>query len=333
MKVAIYSIKEYEKQFLEAANTLYHHDLVYFDAPLNENTALLSQGFLVVSCFVSDDINAKVVKKLTAQGVKLIALRSAGFNNVDLDAAKKFGLKVVRVPIYSPYAVAEFTVGLILNLNRKIHRAYYLVKEHNFLLTGLLGFDLHGKTLGIIGTGNIGTAFAHIMHGFGCKIFAYDPLQNDECKQLGVQYISLDELFQQSAIISLHCPLTPETHHIINDTAISKMQDGVMLINTGRGGLIDTLAAIKGLKSQKIGFLGIDVYEEEANLFFKDLSNTIIQDEVFSRLQSFPNVVITGHQAFFTREAITGISNTTLLNITTFENTPNALINEVIQGH
>lgn len=329
MKIAFFSAKEYEKSFFELANKEHHHEITYFDIPLNEQTALLTKGFLVVACFVSDHLNTAVIQILAEQGVKLIALRSAGFNHVDIEAAKKWNIAVVRVPAYSPYAVAEFAAGLILTLNRKIHRAYYLVREHNFLLTGLLGFDLHGKTVGIIGTGNIGSVFARIMQGFGCHLLAYDPYPNDTCKALGVSYVNLNEVFQQADIISLHCPLNPNTQHLIDDDAIAQMKPGVMLINTGRGGLMDTMAIIKGLKSQQIGYLGLDVYEEEENLFFMDLSNTIIQDDIFSRLQTFPNVVITGHQAFFTKEAILNIANTTLLNITTFESNPRELINLV----
>lgn len=322
MEVAIFSAKNYEKPFLDQANEKYHHVLSYFETGLNKKTAVLAKGFDVVSAFVNDDLNAPLLKQLSEQGTRLIALRSAGFNNVDINAAKSLGLTVVRVPNYSPYAVAEFAVGLILNLNRKIHRAYNLVREHNFLLTGLLGFDLHGKTVGIIGTGKIGAVFAKIMLGFGCTVLAFDPIVDEECKNVGVAYVSFDELLNRSDIISLHCPLNPQTKHIIDEKAISKMKNGVMLINTGRGQLIDTRAIINALKTQKIASLGLDVYEEEENLFFRDLSDTIIQDDVFLRLQTFPNVIITGHQAFFTKEALINIANTTISNITAFEKTP-----------
>lgn len=327
MKVAIFSSKSYEHPFLESANHDYHYELTYFEASLNEKTAILAKGFDVICVFVNDNLNATVINQLANQGVRLIALRSAGFNHVDISAAKKNKIPVVRVPDYSPYAVAEFAVGLILNLNRKIHRAYHLVKEHNFLLNGLMGFDLHGKKVGIIGTGKIGSIFAKIMLGFGCDIHACDPIKNDACVALGIPYVSLDTLLSQSDIISLHCPLTPETHHIINENTISKMKTHVMLINTGRGGLIDTRAIINALKKQKIGALGLDVYEEEENLFFRDLSNMIIQDETFLRLQTFPNVIITGHQAFFTKEAMTNIANTTFSNIRSFEKNPDAIKN------
>lgn len=327
MKVAIFSCKSYEQPFLESANQHYQYDLTYFETYLNEKTAILAKGFDVVCVFVNDNLNANVINQLANQGVRLIALRSAGFNHVDISAAKKNKIPVVRVPDYSPYAVAEFAVGLILNLNRKIHRAYNLVKEHNFLLNGLMGFDLHGKKVGIIGTGKIGSIFAKIMLGFGCDIHACDPIKNSACVALDIPYVSLDTLLSQSDIISLHCPLTPETHHIINENTISKMKPNVMLINTGRGGLIDTRAIINALKKQKIGALGLDVYEEEENLFFRDLSNMIIQDDIFLRLQTFPNVIITGHQAFFTKEAMTNIANTTFSNIHSFEKNPDAIKN------
>jgi len=322
MKIALFSSKNFEKPFLEAANKKHQHELVFFETALNEQTAVLTAGFTAISCFVTDKLSESVLKILAKNGVHLIALRSAGFNHVDLPAAKKLGIGVVRVPAYSPYAVAEFAVGLILTLNRKIHRAYSLVKEHNFLLTGLLGFDVHGKTVGIIGTGKIGTVFARIMQGFGCRLLAFDPQPSEECKKLGVNYVALENIYQNADIISLHCPLTSETRHIINEQAISKMKPDVMLINTGRGALIDTQATIKGLKKGIIGYLGIDVYEEEENLFFRDLSEIIIQDDVFARLQTFPNVVITGHQAFFTREALINIAETTLNNVTLFEKEP-----------
>lgn len=319
MKVAVFSTKIFEKPFLTAANQAYQHELVFFEAVLNEQTALLASGFPVVSCFVTDDLSDSVLNLLKKNGTRLIALRSAGFNHVDLVAAKNLGLTVARVPAYSPYAVAEFAVGLILTLNRKIHRAYNLVREHNFLLTNLLGFDLHGKTVGIIGTGKIGSIFARIMQGFGCNLLAFDPYPSEACLKLGVQYVALNELYQKAEIISLHCPLNNETKHIINEEALACMKPGVMLINTSRGALIDTIAIIKALKDKVVGYLGIDVYEEEESLFFQDLSNLIIQDDVFARLQTFPNVIITGHQAFFTKEALTNIANVTLNNITAFE--------------
>ncbi len=319
MKVAIFSARDFEKPFLTAANEQHGHELVFFESTLDEKTAILAAGFAVVCCFVTDKLPATVLAILEKNGTRLIALRSAGFNHVDLPVAKNLGLTVARVPAYSPYAVAEFAVGLILTLNRKIHHAYNLVREQNFLLTTLLGFDLHGKTVGIIGTGKIGTVFAKIMNGFGCHVLAFDPDPSEACASMGVQYVELNELYQQADIISLHCPLNNETQYIIDEQALAQMKSGVMLINTSRGGLIDTKAVIQALKKGIVGYFGIDVYEEEEGLFFHDLSNTIIQDDVFSRLQTFPNVIITGHQAFFTKEALTNIAAVTLNNITAFE--------------
>lgn len=325
MKIAFFSMHEFEKPYLVEANKLYNYQFECFDLSLSPKSVELAKGFPVVSCFVTDQLSAEVLKTLANNGTKLIALRCAGFNNVDLQAAKKLGLTIVRVPAYSPYAVAEFAVGLILTLNRKIHRAYARVREHDFSLNGLLGFDLHGCTVGIIGTGKIGSIFAKIMSGFGCKILANDLVTSQLCIDLGVKYVTPEELYKNSDIISLHCPLTKETHHLINTLTLSQMKTGVMLINTGRGALIDTKAVIQELKKQRIGYLGIDVYEEEENLFFQNLSETIIQDDLFARLQTFPNVVITGHQAFFTKEALKNIAETTLDNIKIFEKSPEQL--------
>jgi D-lactate dehydrogenase len=319
MRVIVFSTKMFEKPFLEAANLHHQHELIFSEAALNEQTAVLAVGFQAVSCFVTDNLSASVLHTLAQQGTCLIALRSAGFNHVDVLAAKNLGLTIVRVPAYSPYAVAEFAVGLILTLNRKIHRAYNLIREQNFLLTHLLGFDLHGKTVGVIGTGKIGTVFAKIMQSFGCNLIAFDPFPSEDCLNLGVRYVTLNELCQQSDIISLHCPLNSTSRHMINEQTIACMKPGVMLINTGRGALIDTKAIIQALKNKVIGYLGVDVYEEEEHLFFQDLSDVIIQDDVFTRLQTFPNVIITGHQAFFTQEALTNIAAVTLNNITAFE--------------
>jgi D-lactate dehydrogenase len=319
MKVAVFSTKSYDRMFLEAANAGYGHELIFFEPHLNRETSILAAGFPAVCAFVNDQLDATVLTALARQGTRLIALRCAGFNNVDLAAARDLGLKVVRVPAYSPHAVAEHTVALILSLNRKIHRAYARVREGNFALDGLLGFDLYRKTVGIIGTGKIGTVVANIMKGFGCHLLGYDPYPNSECKEVGVRYVSLAQLFVESDIITLHCPLTPETHHLIDTKALNQMKSGVVLINTSRGAVIDTQAVINALKSGKVGCLGLDVYEEEADLFFKDLSNLVIQDDVFARLLTFPNVIITGHQAFFTREALENIAETTLANITDCE--------------
>jgi D-lactate dehydrogenase len=318
MKVAVFSAKNYDREFLSAANGS-RHEIHFFEPHLNEETAGLAADFGAVCVFVNDRVNAGVIARLHLLGVQLIALRCAGYNNVDLAAAKKHGITVVRVPEYSPYAVAEHTVGLMLALNRKLHRAYNRVREGNFALDGLLGFDMHGKTAGIIGTGKIGTVVAQILTGFGCPTLAFDPVPNDSCCSLGVRYVKLDDLLAQSDIITLHCPLTPQNKRMINKAAIERMKTGVMLINTSRGALLDTVAVIEALKSSKIGSLGLDVYEEEERLFFEDRSGLIIPDDVFARLLTFPNVIITGHQAFFTREALENIATTTIGNITKFE--------------
>jgi D-lactate dehydrogenase len=318
MKIAVFSAKNYDREFLSAANAA-HYEIQFFEPHLNETTASLAAGFSAVCVFVNDRVNAAVIAKLASLGIGLVALRCAGYNNVDLAAAKKHGITVVRVPGYSPYAVAEHTLGLMLALNRKLHRAYNRVREGNFALDGLLGFDMHGKTTGIIGTGKIGTVVAEILTGVGCRILAFDPVPNERCRSCGVRYIELDELLAQSDIITLHCPLTHENKHMINAAAIQKMKTGVMLINTSRGALLDTLAVIQALKSGKIGSLGLDVYEEEEQIFFEDRSGLIIPDDVFSRLLTFPNVIITGHQAFFTREALANIAATTIDNISRFE--------------
>lgn len=318
MKVAIFSTKYFDRQYLTAANQTPQHELTFFEAKLTPETASLAKDFPAICCFVNDQLDAKVLAILAEGKTQFIALRSAGYNHVDLTAAKQLGLTVARVPAYSPYAVAEFTLGLILALNRKIHKAYEHVREHDFSLQGLLGFDLHSKTVGIIGTGKIGTIFAKMMHGMSCRVIAYDLVPNEECQQLGVQYVTLDQLYTESDIISLHCPLTPETYHLINHDSIEKMKPNVMLVNTSRGKVIDTRAIIAALKARKIAYLGLDVYEEEEGLFFENLSDQIIQDDVFARLQTFPNVIITAHQAFFTVEALTNIAAVTLANLTAF---------------
>jgi D-lactate dehydrogenase len=319
MKVAVFSAKSYDRQFLEVANLTHGHELLFLEPRLTEMTAALAAGCQAICVFINDKLDASTVKAIADQGVQLIALRSAGFNHVDLKAAAALGLTVVRVPAYSPYAVAEHTVALILALNRKLYRAYNRVRDDNFSLEGLMGFDLHGSTVGIVGTGKIGQCFAQIMQGFGCRLLAYDVQPNAHCESLGVEYVALSVLFAQSDVVSLHCPLTPQTHHLVNADSLALVKEGMMLINTSRGGLLDTLAVIEGIKSGKIGYLGIDVYEQEEELFFEDLSNTIIQDDTFLLLQAFPNVMITAHQAFFTRNALTNIADTTLANITDFE--------------
>jgi D-lactate dehydrogenase len=293
--------------------------LIFLEPRLTLETALLAAGSPVVCAFVNDRLDAPVLEALADRGTRLIALRSAGYNNVDLKAAGRLGFTVTRVPAYSPHAVAEHAVALMLALNRKIHRAYARVREGNFSLEGLLGFDLCGRTAGIVGTGKIGVLVARILQGFGCRILAYDPFPSQELKTLGVEYGELPDLFAASDIVTLHCPLTPETYHLVDEEALSKMKSGVMLINTGRGALIDAAAVTRALKTGKIGHLGLDVYEEEADVFFEDLSNRVIQDDILARLLTFPNVVITGHQAFFTHEAVEKIAETTLANVSEFE--------------
>ncbi len=321
MKIAVFSTKPYDREFLSNANEGSGHELHFFEPRLTRETVPLAEGYEGVCVFVNDHLDAGVLLNLSQQGTKLIALRSAGFNHVDLEAAQSLDLTVVRVPAYSPEAVAEHTVGLIMTLNRKLHRAYSRVREGNFSLDGLLGFDLGERTVGLIGTGKIGVQTAKILKGFGCEIVCYDPYPSDEMRQHGGEYVSLNTLFERSDIVSLHCPLLPDTHHIINNDSISRMKPGVMLINTSRGALIDTQAVIQGLKSGKIASLGLDVYEEEADLFFEDYSDRVIHDDVFARLLTFPNVIITSHQGFFTRNALENIAETTVENITQFENT------------
>lgn len=319
MNVAVFNTKPYERAFFERHNNEHAHELRFLEPHLNETTASLAEGFPAVCAFVNDDLSAPVLERLHAGGTTLVALRSAGFNHVDLKAAARLGMTVVRVPAYSPYAVAEHAMALILSLNRKTHRAYGRVRDGNFALHGLMGFDLHGLTAGIVGTGKIGQVLARILTGFGMTVLAHDPFENDDCKGLGVRYTGLDELLAQSDVISLHCPLTPDSHHLINGEAIARMKPGVMLINTSRGALIDSRAVIDGLKSGQIGYLGLDVYEEEGDLFFEDLSDQVIQDDVFMRLLTFPNVLITAHQAFFTENALDNIVQTTLANISAME--------------
>ena len=318
LRVAVFNTKEYDELYLTRANQRFGHDLRFFEEGLNPRTTVLADGCDAVCAFVNDDIGADTINALADRGIRLIALRSAGFNHVDLPAAGRRGLVVARVPEYSPHAVAEHCVGLILALNRKVYRAYNRVRESNFSLGGLLGFDLYGKTVGVIGTGAIGTRFAEIITGFGTEVIAVDPYPNSRCLDIGVTYLPIEDVLAQSDIVSLHCPLTPETHHIINADRLAGMKDGVMVINTSRGALIDTTAVIEALKTGKVGYLGLDVYEEEADLFFEDLSEQVLQDDVFSRLLTLPNVLITGHQAFFTAEAMEQIAETTLMNISEF---------------
>ena len=328
MKIAVFSAKRYDREFLDAANAGAGHQLRYFDAPLDLESVALAAGHDAVCIFVNDTADAAVIEALAGGGTRLVALRCTGFNNVDLQAAARFGIKVVRVVTYSPYSVAEHAVALLQAINRKIHRAYNRTRDSNFSLDGLMGFDLHGKTVAVVGTGKIGRVFARIMVGFGCEVIGYDKYPVAEFEALGARYAAPAEIGATADIISLHCPLTPETHHIVNKDALARCKRGALLINTSRGGLIDTEAAIEALKSGQLGGLAIDVYEQEADLFFRDLSSTVISDDVFQRLLSCPHVIVTGHQAFFTEEAISTICQTTINSVTEFAN-GQALTNEI----
>ncbi|HEX6230907.1 MAG TPA: 2-hydroxyacid dehydrogenase [Actinomycetota bacterium] len=319
MRIVVFSSKPHDVGFLTAANAGGEHALTFLEPRLTLETVPLADGFEAVCPFVNDELDRRVLERLAEGGTRLLTLRSAGYSHVDVPAAAELGMAVAHVPAYSPHAVAEHTVGMILALNRKLHRAYARVREGNFSLEGLMGFDLHGRTVGVIGTGVIGRSFARIMTGFGCRLLAFDPVPSQECIEMGVGYTDLHDLLGRSDVISLHCPLTPATHHLIDTKAIGSMKPGAMLINTSRGGLIDTAAAIDGLKSERIGALGLDVYEEEAGVFFEDLSWRVIQDDVLMRLLTFPNVLVTAHQAFFTHEALSQIAETTLANATAFE--------------
>jgi D-lactate dehydrogenase len=319
MRVAVFSTRPHDRTFLSGANGASRHELVFLEARLDATTVAAAEGAQAVCVFVNDRLDAGVLRALHQAGVRLVALRCAGFNNVDLAAAAALGIAVARVPEYSPDAVAEHTVALVLTLNRKIHRAYNRVREGNFALEGLLGFDLHGRTVGVVGTGRIGTCFARIMAGFGCRVLATAPEVNPECEALGVHYVDLRTLLERSDIVSLHCPLTPQTRHLIDAAALARMKHGAMLVNTSRGAMVDTQAVIAALKTGQLGSLGLDVYEEEADLFFRDLSGEVLHDDQFARLLTFPNVVITGHQAFFTADALRAIAETTFGNLDSFE--------------
>ncbi len=325
MKVAFFDTKPYDKLWFDPMAKESDIKIKYFENKLNDDTAVMAKGYDAVCVFVNDTINAQVIAILAQIGVKLIALRCSGYNNVDFKAAKEHNIKVVRVPSYSPSAVAEHTAALLLAVNRKTHKAYIRTKDSNFNINGLLGFDLAGKTAGIIGTGQIGRMFIDICRGFKMQVIAYDlyPKENS-----GIDYVTLDELFKRSHVISLHCPLTKETKHLINEQTIQKMQDNVFIINTSRGALIDTTALIEGLKSKKIGGAGLDVYEEESEYFFEDYSNEIIEDDELARLLAFPNVVMTSHQGFFTKEALEAIARVTINNLKEFEN--GKITNEVV---
>ncbi len=320
MRSLIFSARPYDVRSFRSVNDARDTplDLSFREPRLDVTTASLAEGFDVVVPFVNDTVDAEVIEKLADGGTRLLALRSSGFNHVDLDAAEQAGLTVMRVPAYSPHAVAEFTLALMLSVDRHVHRAYARVRDGNFSLEGLLGSGLHGRTVGIVGTGRIGSTVARILRGFGCELLAYDPYPNEEVTALGARQVDLDTLLRSSDIVTLHCPLTPESHHLIDAAAIERMREGVMIVNTSRGELVDTRAVIDGLKSGAIGSLALDVYEEEGDLFFEDLSDRVITDDVFSRLLTFPNVLITAHQAFFTTEALARIATTTLDNIDAF---------------
>ena len=328
MKTAVFSTKPYDAKFLVAANASVAHEFDFYEEKLSPHTAKLAEGHAAVCAFVNDVLNARVLDILHSQNIRMIALRCAGFNQVDLRHASALGIKVAHVPAYSPHAVAEFALSLIMALNRRIHRAYNRVRDGNFSIDGLLGFDIHGKTVGIVGTGKIGRVLAGLFSGFGVNMLGYDLYPNPAFTEAGGEYVELETLFFESDIISLHCPLTPQTFHLIDGQSIAKMKKGAMIINTSRGALVDAGAVIEGLKSEQIGYLGLDVYEQEADLFYENLSERIIQDDVLQRLVTFPNVIVTSHQAYFTDTALENISNTTIANLTAFEN-GEALVNEV----
>lgn len=318
-RIAVFSSKKYDEIYLNKFVDE-QQSLTFFEGKLDKNNVALTLGFDVVCCFVNDDLCQATIEQLSQHGIKLIAMRCAGYNNVDIAVAKRLGIAVCRVAKYSPHAVAEHALALILGLNRHTHRAFNRVRENDYSLDGLLGFDLFNKTVGVIGTGTIGATFASKMKGIGCNVIAYDPQPNAALIQQDITYVDINNIFTQSDIISLHCPLLPETFHLINQKNMAKMKKGVMLINTSRGALINTTELIQYLKSGHIGYVGLDVYEEEADLFFEDQSNDLLQDDVFARLLTFPNVLITGHQAFFTKEALDAIGSITMENIRQFTN-------------
>ena len=330
MKIALFSTQPYDRQYFDQANAAFGHEITYFETRLKPQAEALklAEGFEAVCVFVNDKLDAASLEYLAARGLRVLALRCAGFNNVDLEACEALGIAVVRVPAYSPHAVAEHALALILTLNRKTHKAYNRVREGNFSLVRMDGFDLNGKTVGVIGTGKIGQVFCQIMLGLGCRVLAVDRYPSEALQAAGVEYVEQNALFSQSDIVSLHCPLTPETHHLINAETLSLMKPGAMLINTSRGGLVDTQAVIESLKHSHLGYLGLDVYEQEEKLFFRDLSEMVIPDDTIARLMSFPNVLITAHQAFFTKNALTQIANTTLQNVADAE-AGRPLLNEV----
>lgn len=328
VRVAFFDTRSFDREHFDREAPRFGHELVYFEPRLTESTAKLAAGFRVACCFVNDRVDERTLRTMHGGGTELVALRCAGYNNVDLQAARELGMSVVRVPEYSPHAVAEHAVALILALDRKLHRAHARVREMNFALDGLVGFDLYGKTVGIIGTGRIGKVAARIFAGFGCRILAHDVRPDPNLvSDLGVRFVDLPELYAAADIVTLHVPLTPSTHHLIDAHAFATMKRGVMLVNTSRGALIDSRALIQALKTGQIGSAGLDVYEEEEGIFFEDLSDRVLQDDVLARLLTFPNVLITSHQAFLTHEALTRIAQLTLGNISAFE--AGHLVNEV----
>ena len=318
MKTLVVSARSHDRQAIDLFNRN-HHKLHFTEVALNEETAQIARDFPAVCAFVNDKLDAATLRVLASGGTRFLALRSTGFNNVDLEAARELGMTVARVGQYSPHSVAEFVVGLVLTLNRKLHKAYVRGREDYFILDGLLGFDLHGKTVGIVGTGKIGQVLARIMTGFGCQVLGFDVVENERCLELGMTYVQMDELLTQSDIVSLHAPLTPESYHLIDERALQLMKPSALLINTSRGALVDTKALIRALKAGHLAGAGLDVYEEEEGIFFRDLSAQGVFDDVFARLRTFPNVIVTGHQGFFTREALNDIAAATIGNLDDFE--------------
>ncbi|KAL2311976.1 2-hydroxyacid dehydrogenase [Schizosaccharomyces pombe] len=330
MRIAFFSAQPYEKEPFEKANENYKHEIDYHESMLNKKTAVLAEKAPVVCVFVNDKVDADTLKVLAKNGTKLIALRCAGFNNVDLKAAADNGITVVRVPAYSPYAVAEYTIGLLLSLNRKIHRAYVRVREDDFNLNGLLGHDLHCKTIGLLGTGRIGGLVAKCLKlGFGCEVLAHDIKPNKELEKFAIQFVEQQEVLAKADFLCLHCPLTPDTEHLVDEKLLASMKKGVKIINTSRGGLVDTKALVKAIESGQVGGCAMDVYEGERSLFYRDLSNEVIKDTTFQQLANFPNVLVTSHQAFFTAEALSAIAHTTLKNVSDFasqNNDPSVIV-------
>ncbi|GLK42459.1 MULTISPECIES: 2-hydroxyacid dehydrogenase [Novosphingobium] len=336
MRIAVYGTRSYDRTFLSAANADHGFDLQFLDAPLTLSTARLAEGHEAVCVFVNDKADRAVLEALASAGVRLLALRCAGYNNVDLAAADRLGIAVVRVPAYSPHAVAEFTVGLLLSLDRKIHRAWSRVRENNFALDGLVGRNLRGRVAGVVGTGQIGALVARTLRaGFGCDVLASDPVVDEGLVEIGVRYVEREALLRESEIVTLHCPLTPDTYHLIDAAVLAAARPGLVVVNTSRGALIDTAALIEALKQRRVGGVALDVYEQEAGVFFDDLSSEIIDDDLLQRLLTFPNVLMTGHQAFLTEEALDAIARTTLQSVSDFaagRGLPNRIRSETVRS-